>query len=298
MGDSNVNPTTIWTPTGGFTASSGYGGSSAAYVAPTLIPTPACAFGPTADTSECQAQVQAVEQQNLGLDNNANRAVFVADCLATYPQPTDCYTRTYDQTPVGGYTSDSQAQGPQLYENAGGQFVTPPPSAFGITTPPPQTGSGSAGAARLSFTNLTSGNNSSFKVGDRWQIQISGAPPNAPVSVNGGMNGANVLSAQGSTDANGNWSLNGQMDQSQVGSWQETWRVNNQIVQSLSFTVSPSGSVVTSTSTGGGTQTSTSSTSSSLFGTLPGGSVSIGGTSIPVLALGAAVVVLILVMKK
>jgi hypothetical protein len=98
----------------------------AVYAAPTLIATPACASGPaaSADSAECIAQVLAAQQQDFGLENAANRAVFLADCLATYPQPPDCYSRSYDQTPTGGYTSDSHAQGPQQYINAQGQLVS------------------------------------------------------------------------------------------------------------------------------------------------------------------------------
>jgi hypothetical protein len=153
----------------------------------------------------------------------------------------------------------------------------------------------------FTFTNLTSGNNSSFVVGDRWEVRISGAAPNAPVSVNGGMNGANALTPMGSTDASGNYTRNGQMTQAEVGSWQEAWRVNNQIIASFTFKVSPAGTATTSgtgTGTGGGQSTqTTSSISKSVSGALPGGSVSIGGMDIPVWGLGLAAVALFFMMR-
>ncbi len=297
LGDSNINPTTIWTPQGGFTSSSWGAPAAAVYQAPTLIPPPACAQGPTADTSECQAQVRAVEQQNFQLRNNANYSVDLANCLATVPTPPDCYQRTFGLTPAGGFTSDAQTQGPQLYQDANGNFVTVTPGMISpLATAPPGPGSGSAGNAKLTFTNLTSGNNSSFKVGDRWQLTITGAAVNSPVTVNGGMNGANVLSSQGSTDGNGNFTLNGQMTQDQVGQWSETWRVNNQIVQSFTFSVVPSGSVVAggSAATGGTGQTVPKTTQNFLSGS----SVSIGGTSVPVWALGLAAVAVFFMVKK
>jgi hypothetical protein len=158
MGDS-INPTTIWTPQSGFLdtpgvanpvtspAGGGGGSGSGVYVAPNLIPTPACAFGPaaTADSEECQKQVMAVQQQNFQLENNANRAVFVADCLNTVPQPTDCYTRTYGQTPAGGFTSDASTQGGQLILDAAGNVVSRVDPATGeppVTKPAGGTTSG------------------------------------------------------------------------------------------------------------------------------------------------------------
>src|SRR5260221_655114 len=85
----------------------------ASYVPPTHIPVPACAFGPaaTADSAECQRQVMAVQQQNFQIDNNANYAVDLANCLNTFPQPPDCYSRTFGLTPAGGYTSNAHPQG-------------------------------------------------------------------------------------------------------------------------------------------------------------------------------------------
>jgi len=235
----------------------------------------------------------AAQQANMGAQNAANRAVFVADCLNAGNSADVCNARTYGQTPVGGYTSDAFVQGPQLLQDAAGNFVAWPGSAAGGSG-----GSTGGGASVFTFTNLTSGDNSNFKVGDRWQIQISGAAPNAPVSVNGGMNGANALTPMGSTDASGNYTRNGQMSQAEVGSWQETWRVNNQILNTFTFKVSPAGTAAGGTGTGGGQSTqTTSSITKSVFGTLPGGSVSIGGMNIPVWGLGLAAVALFFMMR-
>lgn len=102
------------------------GGAAAPYVAPTPVPRPACSYDPNpfvANSAQCVAQLLAAQQGNFQVDNDANRAVFVADCLATFPQPPDCLTRTYGQTPAGGFTSDGQAGGPQLIEDAFGHVV-------------------------------------------------------------------------------------------------------------------------------------------------------------------------------
>jgi hypothetical protein len=89
----------------------------------------------------------------------------------------------------------------------------------------------------ISFQNLSSGNGSVLKVGDHWRITISGATPNAPVSVSGGMNGTSATNAMGSTDANGNFSLTGTISADEVGSWAEQWYVGSQLSGSIYFTV-------------------------------------------------------------
>lgn len=113
-----------------------FGAPAAAYVAPPTVATPACAFGPTADTSECQALVQTAQQTRMQFANDANYTVDLANCLGTFPQPTNCYSRTFGLTPTGGYTSDAQAQGPQLILDAGGNVVGAPPPVFAPTPNP------------------------------------------------------------------------------------------------------------------------------------------------------------------
>ncbi len=123
---SSINPTTMWTPSTGFLATPGDVSTAlappATYVAPNYVPTPACASGPSMFTSECIAQVLAAQQQNMAANNDANRAVFVADCnrdwamnaenyqnLGLQVPPNDCAYRGYGQTipgisPTGSYS--------------------------------------------------------------------------------------------------------------------------------------------------------------------------------------------------
>lgn len=129
------------------------GGAAASYVAPTAVPRPACSYDPNpfvANSAACIAQLLAAQQGNFQVDNDANRAVFVQDCLNTVPQPPDCLTRTYGQTPAGGYTSDAIVQGGQLILDARGNVVSAVDPATGevpvvnappapAATPPAQT---------------------------------------------------------------------------------------------------------------------------------------------------------------
>ena len=140
---SAINPTTIWTPSTGFLSTPGditSGTSSATYQAPAVVPVPSCSLdtrpGGAAFSDACIAQVLAAQQQNMQLRNNANYAVDLQNCLNTFPQPPDCYSRTFGLTPTGGYTSDAFVQGPQVILDAGGNPVTAPPPVFS-TTPNP-----------------------------------------------------------------------------------------------------------------------------------------------------------------
>lgn len=314
LGDGEINPTTIWTPSTGFIDPS-YGGTApATYVAPNYVPVPACASGPTMFTAECIAQVLAAQQANMAADLAANRAVFVANCnndwaanaaqyqaLGMAVPPNDCEYRSYGQT-LPGTTGSTTAYLPGTpqeiidWRNANPGGGSPGP--VGAT-------SGVVGNATFSFTNLTTGDNANFNVGDRWQILITGAPPGSAISVNGGLNGQNVVTNQGTADGSGRFALNGQMTADQVGNWTEAWRVNNGIVASFAFTVRPSGSAVAGGTTTGGSSTTTappntigsgfdfSSIQTSL--TKP---ISIGGSSFPMWMLAAAGVVLFMVIKK
>jgi hypothetical protein len=132
----NVNPTTIWTPSGGFNFASGGGGGPAVFQTPATVPVPACSQdtqpGGAAFSSACIAQVLAAQQQNMQLANNANYQVDLTNCLNQFPQPTDCYQRTFGLTPTGGYTSDAHVQGKggDTILDAGGNVVSGPPPVF------------------------------------------------------------------------------------------------------------------------------------------------------------------------
>jgi len=75
----------------------------AVYVAPAYVPTPACtqANGGAYVSSECVDLALAAEQLRMKLATQANYAVFLQNCLNTFPQPTNCYERTYGLTLPG-----------------------------------------------------------------------------------------------------------------------------------------------------------------------------------------------------
>jgi len=296
------------------------GPAPATYVAPPSIPVPACSQdtrpGGAAFSAECIAQVQAAQQARMAADNQANRAVFVANCnrdweanavryreLGMEVPPNDCEYRGYGQTlpgTTGSYTGYLPGTPQAIID-----WRTANP---GGGSPGPAAGSGGTAGGGLSpsfaFTNLTSGDNTNFKVGDRWQIQITG-PANTPVSYNGGRNGENKLIQVGSTDSTGKLILNGQMGQGEIGDWLEAWRLNNQVIQNLTFRVLPSSSVTAPTTpgTGAGTgsgqsrETTQSSITKSVFDSLPGGSVSIGGTEVPWALIGGGLLVAYFIFK-
>jgi hypothetical protein len=278
----------------------------AVYQAPTYVTPPSCvdSQGNALGDPACVNQLLQVQAQNMAAANAANYAVLRANCENAWAEndarykadgivgpPNDCAQRTFGLTlpgTTGGtnvLTPNAQAILDPTYRGPGSGSGAGAGAGSGAGT-----GSGGGGATPvLSFTNLTSGDNSNFKVGDRWQIQITGAPANHPVSVTGGQNGANTTTPMGTSDGSGHFTLNGQIDQSQIGNWSESWTVGPVTVGSFSFTVSPAGSSGQSTKS---TQTTTSTS------TLPGGSITIGGTSVPLLAIGAGVVVLFLLMRK
>jgi hypothetical protein len=294
--DPGVNVTTIWTPQSGWG-----GGAPAVYQAPAnTVPVPACTLdtrpGGAAFSDACIAQLLAAQQQNFQLDNNANFKVDYANCVAQGLDPGVCAGRTYGLTPAGGYTSDAGGGpgGSQAIMDANGNIVAAPPPVYtgpslipaGGSNPPAQ-GSPSS----VVFTNLTSGNAAVLKVGDRWQIVITGAARNAPVSVTGGQNGAHDTTPMGSTDSAGNWKSNGQITGDQIGSWVEAWTVGGQPVGTFSFTVPGGTSGSASTSPTGGSVTGS-------FTDFLNKSVTVGGSSIPDWALiGAGLVAVFFLMR-
>ena len=320
LGQSNVNPTTIWTPSGGWFATPGDASTAATPqpVAPGHVPVPACTqdtrSGGAAFSAECIAAVLAAQQQNMAADSAANKSVFVANCNSDWEAnaaayrargmavpPNDCAYRGYGLTQPGttgsfvGYVAGT----PQEiidWRNANPGGGSPGPAAGG----PVQ---GSPGVPQLSFTNLTSGDNSNFKVGDRWQVVISGAQPGRGVSLYGGKDGVLANSQMGLVDSSGRFTLNGQMDQGQVGSWSEAWAVNNQQLASFSFKVSPGSTTAppsTSNTGAGGPILKTPAAGGavpSIQNTL-GGTVSIGGIDVPVWGLGLAGVAILFFMMR
>ncbi len=265
------------------------------------VPVPACTLdtrpGGAAFSDACIAQLLAAQQQNMQLANNANFKVDYANCVGQGIPPADCAARTYGLTPAGGFTSDAGGGpgGSQAIIDANGNIVSGPIAVYtgpsllpaGGSNPPTQ-----GAPSSVKFTNLTSGNASTLKVGDRWQIQISGAARNAPVSVTGGQSGAHDTTPMGNSDSSGNWTSNGQITADQIGSWTEAWTVGGQPVGQFSFTVVPAGTAIGSGAGAGQTVTTS-------FMDLLNKTTTIGGTSIPDWALigGALVAAYFLFMR-
>jgi hypothetical protein len=78
-----------------------------------------------------------------------------------------------------------------------------------------------------------------FQVGDRFEILVTGAP-NQPVSVRTTMNGRTDWGAViGSTDSTGRWSIAGQFEKRDFGSWHEVWTVGGKLASpAVEFSVS------------------------------------------------------------
>ena len=160
----------------------------------------------------------------------------------------------------------------------------------------PQLAAGNPLSVRL--VNASGGSNSSFNVGDSWQIIVTGTP-NAPVQASASQNGASLgTTPMGVIAANGQLVLQGSFSASQVGQWVENWTVGGKAAGSVSFSVAaPSGG-----SGGGGGGGNTGGGNGNTGGNNTGGSnnsnstanpfafltntVSLFGVSIPVWALG------------
>src|ERR1035437_9766821 len=119
-----------------------------------------------------------------------------------------------------------------------------------------QSASGGAGQAarggNVAFTTSRGGD--ALQVGDTWLVAITGASPNSPVTVSGSMpSGVFSGTPKGSTDANGNFSVAGSIDSSQIGAWSETWSVGGATSGSFLFTVAaPTLAATTGTPASGG----------------------------------------------
>lgn len=151
-----------------------------------------------------------------------------------------------------------------------------------VTTNP----SNGTGGGSLAFVTSRSG--SVFQPGDTWTLRITGAAPNSPVSVYGGLVGSLQNNSMGTTDGQGNWSKSGTFDSSTFGTWQETWYVGGkQVGSQINFSVAQPGTG--SVPTGGGTSPGSGT------GTAGGGipSTIFGINSTYVLAGGAALVLLL-----
>ncbi len=288
-----------------------FGGGGATYQAPTLLATPACALSPdatTADSAACQQQLFATNLQNIAAGSAANYSVDRTNCETDWAANDARYASLGLPRPPN--TCAQETFGLTLPNSTGGSNILIP-NAQSIFAPNysgpgsiPRSGTIPTPQGSLKFTNLTSGNNSQLAVGDRWQIQISGAIPNGAVTVMGGQNGAHDTTPMGNADLFGNWTSNGQISAAQVGSWSEAWSVGGQPVGQFSFTVVPASGSGTGAGSaqavsGSGTGAGSGQTVSGSFMDLLSKSTTIGGASIPDWALigGALVAAYFLFMR-
>jgi len=105
----------------------------AQYIAPKLLGAPECSSGPSMFTQECIDVLLANQQKDMGSQNKSNYDVFLANCLNTFPQPTDCYQRTFGMTPVGGYTGSYVGNVPVGVDAQ--KFITGIPNSQAIQIP-------------------------------------------------------------------------------------------------------------------------------------------------------------------
>lgn len=90
----------------------------------------------------------------------------------------------------------------------------------------------SPSGGHVTFTSSRGSN--ALQVGDTWLVSITGATPNAPVTVNAG----GAQTQMGKTDANGNFSLAGVARAVDIGSWNELWAVGGLNSGAFQFTIS------------------------------------------------------------
>lgn len=165
-------------------------------------------------------------------------------------------------------------------------FVPGQPSSFASSAQPAASGTGF-----IQIVN-TSRPGQPLQAGDNWQVNITGATPNSPVSVSGTRNGASSgpSAVEGTTDGSGNFSTSGTMSAENVGNWAEQWAIAGKILN-LQFSVVSSVPAAGGSSSGSGSGSASSSGSNTGFSntlSLP----SLSGWEIAALVGGALLVVL------
>lgn len=143
----------------------------------------------------------------------------------------------------------------EAWQDPATPFVTPlPAETIAIPVIPPGvidfsiTGSVGGGAAAptaptglpgtgVTLTNLTAFGNANFKLGDVFQVAVTGHVGET-VRADGILNGDDLgASEMGTIGADGTWSLTGKMDVNAVGVWTENWYVGFQLAATFNFVV-------------------------------------------------------------
>lgn len=142
-----------------------------------------------------------------------------------------------------GYSNPLIQQFPQ---GSNPQLPADPVYIAPIITTPTQPTQQAAASPVFQFMNLTTGqqitSGGQFHVGDSFQILISGAAPNANVTVSANQNGQSSSSVIGKTSAGGSFQTSGTMNASTAGNWVEQWQVPagsgvSALTASVSFSV-------------------------------------------------------------
>jgi hypothetical protein len=117
------------------------------------------------------------------------------------------------------------AQGAHIYTTTEplSQAAKEAPPVYQAATPPPA----STVTPTVALDNLTRPGSSFFYVGEQFRVTVQGAP-GQPVSVTAGSTSQPTSTASyGATNAQGLFSVEGQMGNGEIGTWHETWRVGD-----------------------------------------------------------------------
>jgi len=227
---------------------------------------------------------------NPGLVFTDDMGIRITCPAARIEQAPGIFVSAYSAGELAAMLAPSATPATETAANVAGtplSFATHDPTAV-----PPVSGSNFPITVRL--VNSSGGSNSSFKVGDSWQIVVTG-PPNAQVAASATQNGASLgTSNMGVINSQGQLVLTGTMTAAQVGNWVEAWTVSGQSAGSIFFAVAAasgapaasSGGFDLSSIFGGGGSTPTPASGS--VSSLLSSTVNIGGFSIPALGLAAA----------
>lgn len=171
LADPRVNATTMWLPGGGgFLATTGDASTSQQNNdikklldsgQLSLKGKPACSSDSNpfvSSSSECIAQLLANQQNDFAVNNAKNYSIDLTNCLNTFPQPTDCYQRTYGLTPVGGFTGGVNVVTPNAQQIITGvaPIQTPPNKQTPTTQTTQQSNAGAGGGGVIDLTNVGS----------------------------------------------------------------------------------------------------------------------------------------------
>jgi hypothetical protein len=155
--------------------------------------------------------------------------VFPPGVILSYQSLCDAATSIAASIPGG--TVGSSCSGSGVTEGAS-QYQGTPAQTIPSDPTTPITSAGASQVTQipmLSLMDSASGddmtNGGTFAQGDQFQLVITNAAPNAPVTVTATHNGVPSTSVLGTTSAAGSFSTSGTMDASTAGTWVEQWQI-------------------------------------------------------------------------